>query len=236
MFLPPYSSEKSGSVARSGRYALYLFLSLLVVGVISFATFRPILVLPRIRLAPGFALRNLATAEPLYSDALRGQLTLYSFTYAACLDAEPTCETSFEELAQLANDYLGTAKADLPLTFVTILLDETLDQTTLTERADSMPADWILLHGDPLETRYVVGQGFNLFYASAGSTGYEANYVPSTFVLVDGLGIIRSEYRSGRPEPALLARDIDLLHMEYQNRKGVSRIGYEAAHLFVCYP
>ena len=33
-------------------------ISLLVIGVIAFATFRPILVLPRIRLAPGFSFQK----------------------------------------------------------------------------------------------------------------------------------------------------------------------------------
>ena len=224
-------------LARIGRYSLYLFLLLLVVGVISFATLRPILVLPRIRLAPGFAMRNLATTEPLYSDSLRGQFTLYSFTYAECLEDGDACETSFDEFEQLANDYFSTADTDIPLKFVTILLDEALDPAWLDARPlDHLPDDWVFLHGDPLETRYVVGQGFNLFYAPAGSAGYHTNYVPSTFVLVDGLGIIRSEYRAGRPDLSLLARDIDLLQVEYQNREGVGRIGYEAAHLFVCYP
>ena len=55
-------------------------------------------------------------------------------------------------------------------------------------------------------------------------------------MLVDHLGIMRAEYRTGALDPALLARDVNLLLEEAANSQGVVRLGYEAAHLFLCYP
>jgi len=55
-------------------------------------------------------------------------------------------------------------------------------------------------------------------------------------VLVDGLGIMRAEYRTGAPAPELIARDVNLLVKEAANSDGIARLGYEAAHLFLCYP
>ncbi len=47
---------------------------------------------------------------------------------------------------------------------------------------------------------------------------------------------MRAEYRTGALDPALLARDVTLLLEEAANSQGVVRLGYEAAHLFLCYP
>ena len=56
------------------------------------------------------------------------------------------------------------------------------------------------------------------------------------FILVDGWGIMRAEYRTAAPEVDLIMRDIDLVTTEARNSTGAARYAYEAAHLFVCYP
>ncbi len=61
----------------------YLFLVSLVLFVSYFAIFRPITVLPRITLAPGFIFTNTAE-ESVTSEDFRGGLTLYSFSYTGC--------------------------------------------------------------------------------------------------------------------------------------------------------
>ena len=215
----------------------YGSISLLVVGVISFATFRPILVLPRIRLAPGFSFQKLFNSNSLYNDELRGGLTLYTFTFSECLN-DANCPQNLEALSELYDTYSTITPEDpeafLTLNMVTVLLDKELSSFEIDE--GTISENWHIVHGDELQTRYVVGQGFQVFYAEKGEGGREANYVNPKIVLVDGLGMIRGEYRRGFPEPVILTRDVNLLQEEFLNRQGVNRIGYEAAHLFVCYP
>ena len=61
-------------------------------------------------------------------------------------------------------------------------------------------------------------------------------YKRQRYVLVDHLGIMRADYRTGVLDPALLVRDVNLLVEEAANSDGIARLGYEAAHLFLCYP
>lgn len=225
------------------RWALsaifYGSITLLVIGVIAFATFRPILVLPRIRLAPGFSFQNQFNERSLHNDDLRGGLTLYTFTFSECL-SDPTCPQNFETLSKLYHTYStiepGTPEATLPLNMVTVLLDKKVSEFPIEIRNEEVPENWHFVHGDDLQTRYVVGRGFQIFYAEKGEGDRETSYVNPKLILVDGLGMIRGEYRRGVPDPAILTRDVNLLQEEFLNRQGVNRIGYEAAHLFVCYP
>jgi len=87
---------------------------------------------------------------------------------------------------------------------------------------------------DPL--KQVVGGGFEVFYGPTkeGELGLEP-----ALVLVDGAGIIRREYRArdvgGLPDVERLMSNIALLQQEARSSDGISRLAYEAAHLFVCY-
>ena len=57
-----------------------------------------------------------------------------------------------------------------------------------------------------------------------------------SLMIVDGLGILRAEYRRGIPPVEIALRDIDLLLTESRNSTGLTKYAYEAAHLFLCYP
>jgi protein SCO1/2 len=47
---------------------------------------------------------------------------------------------------------------------------------------------------------------------------------------------MRADYRTGALDPTILVRDVNLLVEEAANSDGIARLGYEAAHLFLCYP
>ena len=91
---------------------------------------------------------------------------------------------------------------------------------------------WHFLVGSETATKLVVGGGFEVYFnAEEPNVEFDPRYI-----LVDSVGIIRAVYHTAAPDPALIARDLDLLTGEMRNSSGVARVGYEAAHLFVCYP
>ena len=57
------------------------------------------------------------------------------------------------------------------------------------------------------------------------------------FVLVDGWGIIRGEYRyqTITPDTDRILRHIKVLADEVHNSEGAATLAYEAAHYFLCY-
>lgn len=223
------------------RKFFYLFLLLLVVVVLSFSLLRPITVLPRIALAPGYAFTD-QDGRLVTSEDLRGQFTLYSFSYSHCLD---DCPLSIEELATLRQQLEQSPTGDVAVTLVTISLDPERDTPAqlaawLGRHAPAAGAlvDWRLLSGDADRTRLVVGNGFELYYNQmdrADGLGYAVDFEPR-FVLVDGWGIMRAIYRTAAPDPLAIARDLRLLQQEARHSQGVGRLAYEAAHLFMCYP
>ena len=81
---------------------LLAFGATLVLAVIAFATFQPIKVLPRIRLAPGFVLVD-QHGDTFTSEDLRGSVTLYTFTYGGC---EAPCFDG-DYVAHFSDRFLG---------------------------------------------------------------------------------------------------------------------------------
>lgn len=172
---------------------------------------------------------------------MRSGLTLYSFTYAGCDDE---CAQTPQQIAHLRRALGALLPQGVDLSFITISLNPAVDtpevlhetMSGLSNAADDR-ISWQFVTGDPVQTKYAVGSGFNVYYGAAGDAD-EANTIvfDPRYVLVDSLGIIRAEYRTATPDPALLQRDINLLIKEAENSEGVARLGYEAAHLFLCYP
>lgn len=220
---------------------LYAVALVITLSIVAFNILRPITVLPRIAPSPGFALVDEA-GQTVTSEDLRGNFTLYSFSYLDCDDA---CPQSLADIDALRHHMGERLPAGTPLSFVTITLDperdtvEQLGDTVAQLAPDQAAFGWQLLTGDPLRTRYIVGGGFNVYYSdpqeptadSPGRITFDPRYV-----LVDQLGIMRAEYRTGQLDPELLTRDVNYLINEAENSKGVARLGYEAAHLFLCYP
>ncbi len=220
---------------------LYGLASLIALSIVAFNVIRPIVVLPRIAPSPGFALLD-SERQPVTSENRRGFLTLYSFSY---LDCDTQCPQSLDDIAALREAVAATLPADTPLSFITISLDperDTPERLGAAGAERASPADapaWLLLTGDPARTRAIVGGGFGVYYSEPNVPAADASprvRFDPRYVLVDHLGIMRAEYRTGTPDPALVARDVNLLLEEAANSNGVVRLGYEAAHLFLCYP
>lgn len=235
-----YQNEEKQSPGRPSWRWLYLLLGVAVTAILAFNIFQPITVLPRIRLSPGFLLQN-QDGRPVTSEDYRGRLTLYSFTYTSCT---VDCPLSLEQLAELRQELAAQAPQEIPLSMVTISLDPERDQAGgLSAEQQQLftetgPVSWDFLTGDPVRTRTIVGGGFSLYYKAQieeSEENYTVKFEPQ-FILVDGWGIMRAEYRTSTPDLEIIVRDLRLITEEVQNSQGPGRLGYEAAHLFLCYP
>jgi len=211
------------------------FMVLLIAAAMAFAIFEPIQVLPRIRLAPGYAL-TAQDGTRVTSESVRGVVTLYSF---APTDCGSDCE-EIEETMRNVRDRVATEidMGETEFRLITVALDPVVDSTNLAVAAARSGADgetWRWVGGDSEAIRNVVGSGFRRFYETRddGSIRFDPG-----FVLVDGSGVVRGEYRY-----QTLADDSDKLtsHMgvlaeEIRYANGATAVAYEAAHLFLCYP
>ncbi len=121
---------------------------------------------------------------------------------------------------------------------VTIALDEVTDATSLARAAERSGADgetWRWVGGSESEVKLVVGAGFERFYeTNADGT---IDFDPG-FVLVDGNGVIRGEYRyqTLADDADKFIRHTQILAEEIRYGQGPASVAYEAAHLFLCYP
>lgn len=201
-----------------------------LVAVILFAALRPLKVLPRIRISPGYLLVD-QNGSRVSSEEMRGQITLYGFIATDCgLPCAETEELMADVAAQL------DLQPDVPVGLVMIAVDE---QEPLPDALRAYALDKgiessrRLLTGDAQQVKRVVGGGFNTFYERDSSGQLQLD---TALMLVDGLGILRAEYRGRLPSTSAVLRDIDLLTQEARNSTGLTRYAYEAAHLFLCYP
>lgn len=210
-------------------YSLLALVALLI-GV--FVVLRPVVVLPRITLAPGFRLTD-QTGAQLSNEDLRGSIILYNFTYTGCQDSCPQTSAVMAQV-QARLDELNTG--DIPVRLVTISLDpenDTAEQLAVyAAQVGADPAVWQFVTGAPVQIKSVVGGGFSVYY----TTREDGIRFDPAFTLVDGAGLWRAEYRTAVPDIDIILRDINLLAEEAQHADGPSRLAYEAAHLFLCYP
>lgn len=215
----------------------YAVLALPFLAMLAFATFKPILVLPRMALGPGFSLIDQAGAR-LTNEDLRGRIVLYNFTYTRCV--APCPETG--SLMRLVQERLPQmATQGLPVALVTLSFDPERDGPAqlraYAERFRADPAIWRLATGEAMTLKYTIGGGFGVYYQPNATSDPKGDFTfEPTFVLVDGAGLVRAKYRTATPDLAILQRDIELVAKEAAESTGASRLVYEAAHLFVCYP
>ena len=214
-----------------------------IIGAIAFAYFEPVQVLPRMRLAPGYALVD--HNEDVYtSESARGKITLYTFAPAGAA-AAGKCEhcdrlnQTMADVAALAAD--NPAVDNIDLRFVTVALDSP-DAAELELAATASGADgeqWRWLAGDETRTRNVVGAGFERYYeiVDAGDGPETVKFDPA-FVLVDGNGVVRGEYgyQTLADDAEKIASHLEILADEIRYAHGPAAVAYEAAHLFLCYP
>jgi len=220
---------------RKPLYWLYGFIALLVIGAIAFKVFQPIQVVPRIRLAPGFSMVD-QNGERLTNEDLRGKFVLYNFIYTRCPEPCRNLNSTMKDVqSQIREIDLG----GLPIEFISISFDPDFDQPErLMSYAESLGADhdqWKFVTTENTELlKQIIGGGFEAFY-NQKEDGY-FNF-DSKFVLVDGWGIVRGEYRyqTLSPDTERIIRHIQVLANEVRNSHGTATLAYEAAHFFLCY-
>ncbi|MBI5841616.1 MAG: SCO family protein [Chloroflexi bacterium] len=213
----------------------YGLLIILVASALAFKIFQPIKVLPRIRLAPAFDMIDQDWAR-LTSEDLRGYVVIYTFAYTNCV--EPCYhinETMKEIQARLSETKLGNVKT----AFVTISFDPQHDSpTALRAYARNIGADtqqWKFVT-TPNESllKAIIGSGFQTYYEQKPDGSYAFD---PAFILVDGWGVIRGEYRYQTEISTAdrILRHLGVLSQEVQNAAGPTKLAYEAAHVFLCY-
>lgn len=221
------------------RYLLFSTLFIPAIAALAFVIIQPITVLPRIALAPGFALTD-QHGERLTSEDLRGRVALYHFSYADCAAACASSNAAMQQIQAQLNELEeldeGATDSPVPVDLVTISFDSRDDVDALARYAARIEADpqrWHVLGGEATRLKQIVGSSFRTYYKENDDGHFTFD---RAFVLVDGWGIQRAIYRSAAPPLDLLLRDIDLLRQEAEQSQGVTRYAYEAAHLFLCYP
>ena len=134
-------------------------------------------------------------------------------------------------------DQLAQATGEgVPVELVTISFDPERDTPealhAYAQAAGADPSRWRFATGDPARMKNIIGGGFEAYYEPDDQGGFK--FSPA-FALVDGWGIIRAEYRNEVPTPERVLKHIEVIQEEARNSKGVAKMGYEAAHLFLCY-
>jgi protein SCO1/2 len=220
---------------RKAVIPLAAILAFLITGLGYFVVVQPVQVLPRIRLAPAFSFVD-QDGERLTSEDLRGSFTLYTFSYASC---PPPCGEIDTTMRTIQDRLDEVDVGDIPVRLVTISIDpvhDTLER--LAEHARAVGADpdiWTFVTTDnPQLLKTIVGSGFGAYYETKNNG---AIALDPKFVLVDGAGTIRGEYRYllEPPDPDRILRHLGVLAEEVRNAEGAAAVAYGAAHLFLCY-
>ncbi len=216
-------------------FGIYGVLALLVVGAIAFKVFQPVQVVPRIRIAPGFSMTT-QDGQRLTNEDLRGNFVLYNFIYSGC--PEP-CNNLNQTMQEIQDRISEVDLGGIPVQFVTISFDPENDSPeTLAAYAEAQGADpsqWnFATTDDPVLLKTIIGGGFEAYYNQKEDGSF--TFDPK-FVLVDGWGIIRGEYRyqTMSPDADRILRHLGVMAEEVRNSQGAATLAYEAAHYFLCY-
>ncbi len=234
---------QSGGLRRWAKVLIGVFATVFV-ATLAFAILQPIKVLPRQRIAPGFSLTD-QDGQPYTSESGRGAIALYAFQP---LDCTGECAHITETMARVnlrADSEVDLTETELRL--VTVALADSPDSSELEALASQAAADseaWTWVGGDWDAIKTMVGAGFRHYFdhvrpdesGSGSVTSGGISFDPG-FVLVDGNGIIRGEYRyqTLADDADKLVSHIGLLADEVRLSKGAAALAYEAAHLFACY-
>jgi protein SCO1/2 len=217
-------------------YVVYTAFGLLLALTAAFVIYKPIRVLPRVRLAPGFILTN-QDRDDMNNEQFRGKLTLYNFTYTRC--QPPECRQFDTMMKEVQEGLDGIETYDLPVELVTITIDPEYDTPEVlkaySQEIGADTSNWhFLTSDDPRQIRRVVGTGFQVYYKE--NAPGEIEFIP-TMILVDGWGIVRGIYndRIYGADPDRILSHLNVVASEAAFSKGANRAGYEAAHLFLCF-
>ncbi len=213
----------------------YSLIGVAVTAALAFKILQPVQVIPRIRLSPGFALTT-QDGERLTNEDLRGQFVVFNFSYTTC---EAPCGNMNDTILEIQSRLDEVNLGDIDITFVTISFDPQTDTPEkLKAYANSLGADpdqWIFATTkDQTLLKAIIGAGFEAYYNQNDDGSF--TFDPK-FVLVDGWGIIRGEYRyqTQVPDTDRILRHIGVLAEEVQKSTGSASLAYEAAHYFLCY-
>jgi len=216
-------------------YTLYALIGLLVIAALAFKIFQPVQVVPRIRLSPGFSLID-QDGERLTNEDLRGKFVLYNFSFTRCPNP---CGNMNQTISEIQGRLDEANLGDIEMRFVTISFDPEYDSPEILKQyANSLGADsaqWkFVTTADETLLKAIIGGGFEAYYNLNEDSSF--SFDPK-FVLVDGWGIIRGEYRyqTQVPDTERILRHIGVLAEEVQNSQGSASLAYEAAHYFLCY-
>lgn len=214
---------------------IYGILGLVMVSAFAFKVFQPIQVLPRMQLSPAFDLIDQSN-ERLTSEDLRGQFVLYTFTYTNC---PAPCYNTNETMQEIQSRLNEVQLDGIDVSFVTISIDPERDTpNVLNTYAKNIGADtnkWkFATTTNKALLKTIIGSGFETYYEDKGNGEFALD---PAFVLVDGWGIVRSEYRYSTEvsNADRILRHLEVLAEEVHNSKGTTKYAYEAAHLFLCY-
>ncbi|MGI9612579.1 MAG: SCO family protein [Acidimicrobiales bacterium] len=235
--MEPRAAEDKLVLPRWSKIALGLFVAV-IAAAMAFAIFEPIQVLPRIRLAPGYAFAD-QTGETMTSEMARGHITLYTFAPTECGSDCDDIFTTMDDVGRRVDAEVDLGQVDFQRITIALDADPTAEDLAAAEDRSGADADsWRWIGGDDTAVRTVVGAGFGRFYeidekAPDGPIRFDPG-----FVLVDGAGVIRGEYRyqTLATDADKLVHHVDILAAEARNAHGATAVAYEAAHLFLCYP
>ncbi len=212
---------------------LALALAVLVAAVLIFTIARPVVVLPRIRLAPGYSLTG-SNGGPVTSEDQRGRLTLYSFAYTRC---GADCQPVYDSLEEIDAFLAARTPRQPALRFITLTVDPANDRPEVLAafHRPFQPAavEWFWLTGQEKWLKTVIGGSFEVLYQPQddGTIFFAPRYI-----LVDGAGVVRAVYDGAALDARQFVSHLDLLYKEIEQASGPARLAYEAAHLFACYP
>ncbi len=214
---------------------VYGLLALIVISAFAFKIFQPIQVLPRMQLSPAFSLTD-QNNERLTSEDLRGKFVLYTFMYTNC---PAPCYEINETIKEIQSRLHEVELDGIEVAYVTISFDPDRDTAEVLQAyAESINADtehwsFATTSNKPL-LKTIIGSGFETYYEDKGNGNFA--FDPS-YVLVDGWGIVRAEYRYSTEvsNADRILRHFGVLADEVRNSTGSSKLAYEAAHLFLCY-
>lgn len=207
---------------------------LLVGAALAFAIIQPIKVLPRIRVAPGFAFTD-QSGEQFTSESARGSVTLYAFAPVDCPGACKGIDETIREVQDRVPSETDLGDVDFQIVTIALADDPSIDELgSAADRSGADGATWRWVGGDWDRVRTVVGAGFRRFFEADDDGAID--FDPG-FVLVDGNGVIRSEYRyqTLASDADKIVRQVGLLGDELRLSNGAASLAYEAAHLFLCY-
>lgn len=215
----------------SGKVERFVWIGLVAVGGLMVAVaLTPFAVVPRGERAPSFIMAD-AWGQPLWSQELRGHITLFHFTYTRCGTA---CAPQTAALQALQQRTAGMVNG-IPVTLVSVSFDPAHDSEAVlhayAQQIGADPQHWRVASGPPDVLKSIIGDGFKVYYQKEADNTF---IFDSLFVLVDDQGYTRARYRTATLDVERVMRDIDAVAEEMQHRTGARGYAYEAAHLFVC--